>query len=140
MYCSAPNGVKFLVKKLTQMERLVLRDLSCSGSGLHVYTFWRRYRLPVAQLAGILRRFIAKKVVKFDGSLVELTHEGRDWLVRNRIQLLPPREKPWRECPEHFLQPKLSVNAPITPLLSKMDGSLRPKKRKKTRVNKLENN
>jgi DNA-binding PadR family transcriptional regulator len=112
------------MKSLNKIERIILRDLLMSSEGLDAYTFWRRYHISPGQISQVLSRFVERRILKLKNDHIEITRKGQKWLIENRIKLFPVTEKPWRKCPEEFLQPQLPIQQPIVPRLSQLDKSL----------------
>jgi hypothetical protein len=114
------------MRAINQAERLILKDVLTSTAGVHAYTFWRRYLISPSQVTRVIKRFVGKGILEFDGSRITFTQKGRKWGIKNRANLYAMSHRPWRQCPEEFMQPQLSINQPIAPSISMLDKSLLP--------------
>lgn len=111
------------MRGLTRSDTLLLLELNLLGGRLFIYTLHRKYRLSPAEIARSIRKLQIMKVVKSDGSNIELTKNGKNWMTKHRFQLFSPEEKPWRNCPNEFMQQKIGVDKPYIPKISKLDKS-----------------
>lgn len=120
------------MKKLNPVDRIIIKNLLHSDSGLNILTLWRRYQLAPTQIGLALNRFVAMKIIEYDGVKAKITDAGRKWALKERF-VLPLKEKPWRKCPEEFKQPHLPVNAYYAPLIHMLDKKAFLKQWKPTR-------
>lgn len=114
-----------------QIERLIIRDLYLSAVGLHPFTFYRRYRIAPDQIVEVLNRLEEQGLAYYDQTRIKLTPTGRKWIVDNRALLLKVTDKPWRETPDEFIAPQLSINEPYIPNTSLLGDELLPDEWKK---------
>ena len=108
------------MKKLNPVDRIILKNLLNSDSGLNIVTLWRRYQLAPTQIGLAINRFVAMKIVEYDGVKAKITYEGKKWALKERFAF-PLEDKPWRKCPEEFKQPQLPVNTYYAPLIYLLD-------------------
>jgi hypothetical protein len=102
-------------RQLTVVERITIRDLMATEDGLSAYTFWRRYRMGPGALISGLQRLVKEGLVAVDGANIQITQKGRNVVRENRWEFFAVRERPWRECPQEFVQPSLKINRPYIP-------------------------
>lgn len=70
-----------------------------------------------------LKKLLSLNYVKEDTGndlRVKITLDGRQWFLNNSSYLLT-KEKPWREIPASFIQPKIGPNDFYVPLPNKLD-------------------
>lgn len=113
------------MKNLRRTDTLLLQELIRSEGKVASYTLHRKFRLSPSEVVRSINKLKEMEIIDLDGFNIKFTQQGRDWVVRNRFQLFSPGERPWRKCPEHFVQQKLMPNQPYVPRISKLDKSLR---------------
>jgi hypothetical protein len=113
-------------KKLTDLQRFILRQLALSAEGLSAYTLWSRFKLSMDDVVTALRPIIDKGFVKIDGARISLSHEGIAFLHSKEFGLYQRGERPWRECPPEFCQPRIGPFDPIIPVMPSVHRSLLP--------------
>ena len=97
-------------------DREILLVLFKEKKGVDIYTFHEKYLLSPGQIARVVRKYKIEGVLDFDGEKIILTEYGRNWLIRNRLQvLMGKRAHPWKVIPEEFKQEKISLDYTFLP-------------------------
>jgi hypothetical protein len=104
-------------KKLTDLQRFILRQLALSEEGLSAYTLWSRFKLAADDIAKAMHPIIDKGFVVVDGGKISLTEEGIELLHGEGQSLYWRGERPWRQCPPEFCQSSIAPFEPVVPVV-----------------------
>lgn len=113
------------MKKLTKIQRLILKDLFKARGKIDSYTLFRRYYITPRQLAASISKFIANgHMEQREGELL-LTAKGKLWLVEGGFFLDTDGDCPWKIVPNEFRQVRLPSWLPYAPELDLLDRSFK---------------
>ena len=78
---------------------------------INIYFFHEKYMLSPAQLGRTIRKFAKMKHIIVNDDNVELTENGRKWVIANRKELfLKEKEKLWKVVPAEMERVPIKIN------------------------------
>ena len=111
-------------RKLTDLQRFILRHLAQSEQGLSAYTLWSRFKLPADNVVEAMNPLVEQGLVRVDGARISLSEEGVGFINERRLGLCQREERPWRQCPPEFREAPIGAFEPVVPVLSSVHPSL----------------
>ena len=101
-----------------------MRELYIYNS-VSMYFFHEKYMMSPAQLGRTIRKFTKIGCIRISDSDIELTENGRRWIIANRRELfLKAKEKYWKNIPIEMAQEKFKINDTYKPITKKLDSEL----------------
>ena len=96
-------------RKLTDLQRFILRHLAQSEQGLSAYTLWSRFKLPADNVVEAMNPLVEQGLVRVDGARISLSEEGVGFINERRLGLCQREERPWRQCPPEFREAPIAL-------------------------------
>ena len=109
------------MKKLTRIQRLILKDLFKANGKIDSFTLFRRYYITPPQLASSVFKFIKNGYIKNSDGMLILTSKGKKWLKETKFLVGRDGDCPWKEVPDDFRQAQLPLWTPYVPEIELLD-------------------
>lgn len=103
--------------RITKIDIKILVDLYKSVDGLSPYTFYQRYQLSPATIFKSASKFIRKEYILDEKEKFVLTLLGRKFIEKNKFKF---SKNKFERIPNEFKVPKLEINEPYLPNITKL--------------------
>ena len=103
--------------KISEFEKIILRQLYNSKDGLLVFTLFQRLKLTPSQLFLFIDKFKKLGFISYEDEKLELTSIGKQEIIERKLEKLKNKDK-FASIPEFFLSPPLRIDDFYIPKLS----------------------
>lgn len=103
--------------KISKTDIKILVDLYKSVNGLRPYIFYQRYKYGPATVFKTTSKFTDKNFITNKEDKLIITKTGREFVEQNRFIF---NKNKFERIPKEFLVPKLAINEPYLPNITKL--------------------
>ena len=103
--------------KITKSDIKILVDLYNSVDGLTPYVFYQRHKYGPETVYKAISKFIGKGYILTEQDKLIITKVGREFVEQKRFNF---DENKFDRIPKEFLVPKLAINEPYLPNVTKL--------------------
>lgn len=103
--------------KITKSDIKILVDLYNSVDGLTPYVFYKRHKYGPATVHKATSKFKDKGFIITSEDKLIITKAGREYVERNKFIF---NKNKFERIPKEFLVPKLAINEPYLPNITKL--------------------